>query len=578
MIRFYLILASIAIALFSNGQTPLNRMVLDINNLKAPVQSNGRLFAAQYSGPVHYPGLVAPAYDSVQAAYSGDFIITGKMNGNVIAIYNSYQDDMMPGPISNVYNTSNPLYNKLWPIWEDSITYHVWNHTQPGYVMPACIRDWPANGDTTIGQSYDLAPYTDVNGNKMYDPQNGDYPTFCGDFGIYYIFNSDTAVLHGSTWRDSMLFEIHGLLYGYNDGNKGAIHNTIFNKYEIRNHSVVKWDSVNVTLDIDYDIGCSNDDYIGCDVMRNIGYAYNGDGNDEDCNGGQGYGNKSPALGCMVLNGLPLDDDQSDNGVGVGPNQSVNGQGFGDAIADNEKWGMTYFMYYQRGGGVTGDPQTWFDYFNYSRGIFRDGTHLRYGGGGHYSTATDTVCRFAYPDASDFTHQYGTGGITVPAWSETTVGNTPFDRRGLIITGPSTIPAGGKVQLEYAFVFGQDTVQKSIPANIALMLSYADTITDLYRQQLLKCNGFPTGMDIQQPTQKQFNFYPNPTSGILQADFDGVYQIEIVDVRGRKVFAYQTTRGANTMDVADLAAGVYVVRVSDTSGPIYMQKLVKSRN
>ena len=42
---------------------------------------------------------------------------------------------------------------------------------------------------------------------------------------------------------------------------------------------------------------CGNyqDDYVGCDVSRGLGYAYNGDALDETNGGAQGYGENPPA-------------------------------------------------------------------------------------------------------------------------------------------------------------------------------------------------------------------------------------------------------------------------------------------
>ena len=47
--------------------------------------------------------------------------------------------------------------------------------------MPSSIANWPAHGEE--GYSYFLAPFKDVNGNEVYDPENGDYP--------YYDINND---------------------------------------------------------------------------------------------------------------------------------------------------------------------------------------------------------------------------------------------------------------------------------------------------------------------------------------------------------------------------------------------------
>lgn len=55
---------------------------------------------------------------------------------------------------------------------------------------------------------------------------------------------------------------------------------------------------------IDCDLGNYQDDYIGCNIERGLGYTYNGDENDETS---YGYGTNPPAIGLDFLQG-PLAD------------------------------------------------------------------------------------------------------------------------------------------------------------------------------------------------------------------------------------------------------------------------------
>ena len=46
----------------------------------------------------------------------------------------------------------------------------------PDYVTPHGILEWPAHGDVDLGLDYQLAPFADLNGNMIYEPELGEYP------------------------------------------------------------------------------------------------------------------------------------------------------------------------------------------------------------------------------------------------------------------------------------------------------------------------------------------------------------------------------------------------------------------
>ena len=70
-----------------------------------------------------------------------------------------------------------------------------------------------------------------------------------------------------------------------------------------------------------------------------------------------------------------------------------------------------------------------------------------------------------------------------------------------------------------------------------------------------------------------FSIYPNPTNAMFTVDVpnDSVKIISVVDITG-KVMA---TSNVATVDVSNLASGIYMVKVETISGKIGMKKLVK---
>ena len=71
-----------------------------------------------------------------------------------------------------------------------------------------------------------------------------------------------------------------------------------FIKWVIINKNSKKWQKFFATIFSDPDIGNFKDDYMGCDTVRNLCYAYNATNYDSI------YGANPPAVGFLLLNGL----------------------------------------------------------------------------------------------------------------------------------------------------------------------------------------------------------------------------------------------------------------------------------
>ncbi len=148
-----------------------------------------------------------------------------------------------------------------------------------------------------------------------------------------------------------------------------------------------------------------------------MGYCYNGDANDENC-GANGYGENPPAVGVDFFEGPYQDADSIDNpltldfsdaqdSLGI-PYRGI-GIGYGDGIADNERFGMRRFVYYNNSGDpINGEPTTPVHYYNYMNGIWKNGQKMTYGGNG--ITGSETACDYMFPGDTD-PNQWGTGGL-----------------------------------------------------------------------------------------------------------------------------------------------------------------------
>ena len=69
-----------------------------------------------------------------------------------------------------------------------------------------------------------------------------------------------------------------------------------FYNFELINRSTFTLTDTYFASYVDSDLGFPSDDFVGCDVQRGLGYCYNGDDDDEDNGGRNGYGS-TPAGG-----------------------------------------------------------------------------------------------------------------------------------------------------------------------------------------------------------------------------------------------------------------------------------------
>jgi len=369
----------------------------------------------------------------------------------------------------------------------------------PGYSVPDIIRDWPAHADHASGYPYHLAPFYDVNDDDSYNPGDGDYPYYdlmgdipCntelrierlyGDQTLWWVYN-DKGNIHTETGGDAIGMEIHAQAFAFSTNDE--LNNMTFYNYRIINRSTYTLQDTYFGVWTDADLGYAWDDYVGCDVNRGLGYLYNGeavDGNGQ-INAYGGPTPPPPAVGVDFFEGPYQDPDGLDNlsmwerdetgsyvsnkpecdryfhyvpeteiweevtnptEENILTNGNINGLNFGDGVVDNERWGMRRYIYFNNDFTMMGNPEEATHYYNYLRGIWKDGTKMMYGGTGHISDAatTNDTSDFMFPYDSD-PCGWGTGGIPHnDYWYEPGENNAPHDRRFIQSAGPFTLEPG----------------------------------------------------------------------------------------------------------------------------------------
>ncbi|MEX1002537.1 MAG: T9SS type A sorting domain-containing protein [Crocinitomicaceae bacterium] len=481
------------------GCAPANASAfLEFNNVKAMIHTGGNLW--QIPGQ-NFSQYEVPKGSGIMALFTSALWLGGvDVNGQlkIAAVRYRQGNDYWAGPLTTagdaeIIPSTCQEYDRHWVINQDEVReFDAWfkageqdqlngTNTQselfPDYEIPESILEWPAHGDPALGQDFYLAPFYDRDQDGIYTPQNGDYPwydiereldcttdrtvTLYGDQTIWWVMN-DKGNIHTETGSDPLGMEIRCQAFAF--ATNDEVNNMTFYNYELVNRSTQTLYNTYFGVFIDGALGGPNDDYVGCDVSRGLGYCYNGDAVDQTDGGYLGYGENPPAVGVDFFEGPYQDNDGIDNPLTTDYNEAIAqdgipysglGIGYGDGIVDNERMGMRRFLYYNNlgGGGLAAqtDPQTGQNYYNYLTGFWKDGSAFVYGGSGHLASsgAIPTVkSNYMFPGDSD-SLGWGTGGIPQQPWTEQTAGNVPYDRRFAQSSGPFILEPGAVNNITY---------------------------------------------------------------------------------------------------------------------------------
>lgn len=476
-----------------------------VNNVRTSAETGGNTW---YDRPNGLPYYEVPAGGLNHAVFAGSLWMGGRDpagNLKLAAVrFRQNGSDYWPGPLT-VDGTASTIpetcdqWDRFYLVSRQMVETHRYYFTlilqgldpledplfaENGYQIPREIMQWPAHGDVSLGQSFLLAPFQDLRDPEslevvttpgLYEPEQGDYPLYdldqeidCrtrlvtdpvplfGDFTMYWIFN-DNGNIHTESQGEPIGMEIQAQMFGFTTNDE--VNNMTFCNYVLINRGTLTLNDTYFAQWIDTDLGNPNDDYVGCDVGRGLGYSYNGTDFDEGSSSGPGYGAQPPAIGVDFFEGPYQDADGINNMVGIGENEALNGLGYldlddlpenQDTIIDNERFGMRRFVYHSNTGqgapAPTTDPSIAVEYYNMMRGIWKDGTPMTVGGLGYDPAAGNVGTDFMFPGTSDPLF-WGTGGIdpNYPdprGWTEEAEDNPPGDRRFIQSAGPFTLSPG----------------------------------------------------------------------------------------------------------------------------------------
>ena len=616
---------------------------LELNNVRARLENTGGTMwqdransIAAYNVPKQ-PTSDDPRFTSI---FSGSLWMGGlDVNGQLkiaAATFRAAGNDFWPGPLNTTtaeidaatctkfdqfFGVSRPMVDKF-VAWFQAGLDDIANGTTtqadnfPGYQVPDAIINWPAHGDVSLGQDWHLAPFFDRDGDDFYDPTQGDYPKYdllgeidCrvqrdirlfGDTTIWFVFN-DKGNVHSESGGPSIGMEIRGQAFAF--ATNDEVNNMTFYNYEMINRSTFTLRDTYFGQWVDADLGNAEDDYVGCDAERGLGYAFNGDPLDEDNGAAIGYGITPPAVGVDFFEGPFADNDGIDNPLTKIVQDAIDsngipysglGIGYGDGIVDNERYGMRKFIYYNIGGGQftgDGDPSSALQHYNYLRGIWRDGSPMVWGGNGHPSSGGTILADLLFPGTSDPLNWSTLGVVPTPVpWSEFNANagtaNTPFDRRFLQSAGPFTLEPGAVNDLTIGVVWARATTGDNLASiqNLKVADDKAQSLFDncfkiaegpdapdvtfqeLDRELILflsnrsVSNNFNEGYNLKDP----FIAIPDTLDGVFQGSDDDkdtlkfykfqgyqVYQVINASISVEQLFDNSVSRLAAQVDIKD---------------------------
>ncbi len=453
---------------------PTNSADLDINNVRAKILTGGDfwwdLSNAKYE---------IPKGSNRHSLFAGSLWIGGfdqpNSGGNLKVAAMTYRQtgiDFWPGPLNTIQATIGSetcdKYDKIFQITRvEAEEIELTNN----------IKNWPGNGDLANNEDQFLAPFRDVDNNGIYDPNAGDRPKFyntedgsCkntqglqrnsylyGDKALWWVFN-DKGNAHGESKSPSGIgLEIRAQAFAFTTDDD--INNMTFYQYEIINRAQTDLFDTYIAYWVDPDLGNFNDDIVGCDVARGLGFVYN---NDEDDQGAEGYGKLPAALGIDFFQGPKADakDNVDNNRNGIVDDftliQNPTQPGVFDTVYYEEII-MSRFVYYNNNGNAqNGNPGKLTDFYNYMNGIWRDNTLMYYpqnGVGNGTSSASAVVTNFMFSGKTD-SSIFGKNGYL--EWKDGNTQSAAGDRRFLQSAGKFTLESGAVNYVTTGVVWAQD--------------------------------------------------------------------------------------------------------------------------
>ncbi len=584
---------------------------LDINNVRTKILTAGDMWWDPFQSNAKYE---IPKGSKRNSLFAGSLWIGGydAVNGGNLKVaamtYRQTGVDFWPGPLTE--KTAEVSKDRCDHF--DRI-FQITRAESDDAVASPNVLGWPGNGNVndagtigSFGEESVLAPYRDVNNNGIYDPAGGDRPKFfnpavdtagcksCGtqnsyiygDKALWWVFNDKGNTHQESKSSSALGLEIHAQAFAFTTDDE--INDMTFYQYEIINRSPSPLYRTYFAQWVDPDLGYANDDLVGCDVARGLGYVWNNDDNDE---GAEGYGTLPPALGIDFFQG-PLADAAD----------GVDNDRDGTIDEPCEEIIMSRFVYYNNDANPkNGNPSQTRDFYNYMNGVWRDGTNMRYPTpnngtvvtGNGTSGASDA--NYMFPGDTDPDHANN-------PWEDGGTGSVAGDRRFLQSAGKFTMQPGAHNYITTGVVWARDP--SGSRRNSVKLVQAADDKAQRLFDNCFKVVDGPKAPDvvlqelnkkiiitltntksIENYNEKDPVIVPNPTSPPLYVwdpnyRFQGykIYQLRRADVTSSELEDASVARLAFQCDLKDGVTDITNYEFDKNLGGIAPKTRVKGEN
>jgi len=413
--------------------------------------------------------------------------------------------------------------------------------------IPIAVLGWPGNGNPhfiTIhgfempNSNYGYAAFEDVDGDKIYDPEKGDFP-----------INNGANHTSWGVMNDLFSKEIHPpvgveiqLTANTFDNQGEALDNSIIYEVKLINKSGGRLTDMGFTIWVDPDLGCGKDDYFGCTPEHNLVQIYNEDGIDGEtgivCSDGvKTYEDEIPLIGIKVLEPFTGTND--------------------------EALSLSSFIYYSIGidgfdqiSVPNNNPE---ELYNNMKGLWRDGSSMTRGGHG---IGGSLLTKFAFPDPPNQDDGWSMCGADLP-----------FDERVMLLNfTPFELDHNQSNTMTFS-VTGVENVPHPCP-DISPLIERTDALEEIWNDRILtSTNSFSSFQNYD------LTISPNPTSDMISISLTGkekIEKIELVNLQGQAIKVLSNLGKASMqMDLRALNSGAYILLVRSDLGKSYNRKVIK---
>ena len=500
----------------SNTSQNIDHVIWDGNNISTWHGNHGDIVSYHVTS---HSGLEWPKGSGKTAVFqAGLWLAAGKVNGieEIRIAVSEYQSEFIPGNWRSYHPKKPPLHNPSFRIYEIN------NEDGSGSIN---WQEWP------IEQG---APWVDSDHDGIYSPFKLDYPDIIGDKVHWYVMNDGDIPAHEEFFESEPLdVEVRVSLFGFDI--QKPLSNTLFVKYQIINKGENQLDSMYISFWSDPDIGDPQDDLVGCDPERNLGFAYN------DSDGDEIYGENPPAVGFLLL--------QTAIVPSIGDTAHVSGT----AIVDFTNIPVTSFTKFIPLHTLIDYNKAWVAY-NYMNGLTATG------GSPYIDPVTGQPTTFVN-NGDPITGEGWIDGIIIP----------PGDRRIFLSSGPFSMAPGDTQEVVMALIISQG---ESNINSVEVLKSDAILIKNVWDSNFVTLGNSDSREESLLPSQFALNQpHPNPFNPATTIEFSipqsGIVNLTVYDVLGRKV---------ETILKQYMDAGYYKVQwnASNTPSGIYFVRMLHS--